>query len=171
MKYKYFLQLYGSYYLIIISTFLLSSDLIYIPFLWIYYFFLLKEYNRVGFISIRMKYLLILYGVTLFVLLGVKSYVFYLQILMTFSVLLIHIPHRKKVRSFLKEFTINHPIKVFNNRFEVEDTIYNFDFQLKEREVLWLSKQILLKSKSLSCMNIEFINNEFLGNHFYVNIS
>jgi len=149
---------------------LLSSDLIYIPFLWIYYFFLLKEHNRVGFISIKMKYLLLLYGVTLFVLLGVKSFVFYLQILMTFSVLLIHIPHRKKVSGILKAITINQPIKVFNNRVDVEGVTYNFNFELKEREVLWLSKQILLKSKSLSCMDIEFINNAFLGNHFYVNI-
>ncbi|NTW91527.1 MAG: hypothetical protein HGA35_06335 [Erysipelotrichaceae bacterium] len=70
----------------------------------------------------------------------------------------------------LKAITINQPIKVFNNRVDVEGVTYNFNFELKEREVLWLSKQILLKSKSLSCMDIEFINNAFLGNHFYVNI-
>lgn len=170
MKYKYFTQLYGSYCLIIISIFLLGSKLIYTPFLGLYYYFILKEYNRVGFINTKMKAIIVLFSLSLIMIFGIRSYILYLQIVLTFTILLNHIPHRKKVSDILKAITINQPIKVFNNRVDVEGVTYNFNFELKEREVLWLSKQILLKSKSLSCMDIEFINNAFLGNHFYVNI-
>ncbi|MHB8096558.1 MAG: hypothetical protein ACYDEI_02735 [Erysipelotrichaceae bacterium] len=171
MKYKYFVQLYGSYGLIIISVFLLSSDLVYIPFVGLYYYFLLKEYNRVGFINTKIQVLLVLFSFSLFIIFGFRSYILYFEIVLTLIVLQIHIPHRKKVCTILKLINYNLPLKVFNNRIEVEYTIFNFDFDLKEREVLWLSKKILIKSKYLSCMDIEFINNEFLGSHFCVNIS
>ena len=73
MKYKYFVQLYGSYGLIIISVFLLSSDLVYIPFVGLYYYFLLKEYNRVGFINTKIQVLLVLFSFSLFIIFGFRK--------------------------------------------------------------------------------------------------
>ena len=78
--------------------------------------------------------------------------------------------YRRKVGNILKVIRYEQAIKVFNNRVEYDGTTYHFGFELKEKEVFWLSKQILFKSKTLTHMDIEFINNEVLGNHFYVNI-
>lgn len=168
MKSKLFIQLYGSYFLVLIIILLFLSKIIYIPFLVFYYTILLREYNRVGFINAKIKYLLIL--LIFFTIMEYKSYIFYLGIVLTIICLSLHIPHRKKVNDILKVIKYKQAIKVFNNRVEYEGTTYNFGFELKEREIFWLSKQILFKSKTLTHMDIEFINNEFLGNHFYVNI-
>jgi len=99
-----------------------------------------------------------------------KSYVFYLGIVLTITSLYVHIPHRSKVGDILKVIRYEQAIKVFNNRVEYDGTTYKYGFELKEKEIFWLSKQILIRSKILTHMDIEFINNEVLGNHFYVNI-
>lgn len=146
------------------------KELMYIPILGIYYYLFLTEYNRVGFINKKIKCLLIMYVVFLFGVYGLMNYSFYLMMILNIIILFVYIPYRKKLSQSLNHISINQPMKVFRDRVEINGEIYYFGFDLKEKELVWLCKQILLRSHLVSKMDIVYLSDEYFGNHFYVNI-
>lgn len=146
------------------------KELMYIPILGIYYYLLLTEYNRVGFINNKIKYLLFMYILFLFGVYGPMNYASYMMMILNIIILFAYIPYRTKLSQCLNHIPKNRPMKVFRDRFELNDEIYYFGFDLKEKEIVWLCKRILLRSRLLSKMDIVYLNDEYFGNHFYVNI-
>lgn len=168
MKIKLFLLEYTPYLLIGLSCLLdlewLDSILIFL-----FYLILLKEYNRVGFINRMCIMYSLIYG--LFLFLNNSLTLFSLRIGILFLILLIYLPCRDKVKNLIKKLPLNIEMSVYYNRIELSDVVIRINFELMEKEIIWLSRQVVLRSKLLKKIEIKFINNEYLGRNYFVNIS
>lgn len=168
MKIKLFLLEYTPYLLIGLSCLLdlewLDSILIFL-----FYLILLKEYNRVGFINRMCITYNLIYG--LFLFLNNSLTLFSLRIGILFLILLIYIPRRDKVKNLIKKLPLNTEMSVYYNRIELSDVVIRINFELMEKEIIWLSRQVVLRSKLLKKIEMKFINNEYLGRNYFVNIS
>lgn len=168
MKIKLFLIDVFPYLLIGLSC-LLSFKLLDSMIILLFYSILFKEYNRVGFINRICIIYSLLYILILFLSYSLMLIVMRLVILGL--VLSTYTPHRDKVKKLLKLISFNYPMNVYNNRIEYNHKTLYFELELMEKELDWLCRQILLRSRNLKIMKIEYMNNEYLGRNYYVNIS
>lgn len=95
----------------------------------------------------------------------------FIRIVILILVLFITIPHRDKVKKLFKLIQLNNEITIFYDRIEFNEQTYFFGFELMEKEMDWLSRKVLLRSKSLKRIEINYINNMSLGRNYFVNIS
>lgn len=168
MKLKLFLLDIVPFLLIGLSC-LLSYRLLDSIIIFLFYFILFKEYNRIGFINRTC----VIYC-SLYILIDFLSYslmLVFIRIVILILVLFITIPHRDKVKKLLKLIPLNNEITIFYDRIEFNEQTYFFGFELMEKEMDWLSRKVLLRSKSLKRIEINYINNMSLGRNYFVNIS
>lgn len=171
MKIKLYMDLYLSYLLITLFMFITIPNGVFIVLHLGFYYLLLNEYNRIGFINRKIFILSLLYILLLFICFGFFNYYLYMGIVLYGIIMKFYLPHRIKVKRLLKYTSFNREVKIYNNHLEIDDVIVNLEFTLREIEMMWLSKQIILRSNRCVKQEIKYINNEFLGNHFYVKIS
>lgn len=111
----------------------------------------------------------LIYGLILFF--NNSLTLFSLRIGILFLILLIYTPRRDKVKNLIKQLPLNTEMSVYYNRIELSDEVIRINFELMEKEIIWLSRQVVLRSKLLKKIEIKFINNEYLGRNYFVNIS
>jgi hypothetical protein len=136
----------------------------------LFYTLLIQEYNRVGFINNRLKYYIILYGVCL-ILFNKIDYRMIYTFLLILIVLKLHMTHRYKIKSLLSRININESLNIYTNRFEQNDNLIEFGYEIRQSEIEWLSIIILFRSKKLKQSKLVYLDNEILGHSFHVNIT
>lgn len=171
MKLKLFIRLYSSAILIFTYFIVLYPNVYLILVAIILYHLILKEYNRIGFLNNKLILYISLNLALLIIAYGFTSLILYLEISLFMIGLFLHIPHRAKVRKILNKIRINSKVHIYHNRIDFLDTNIIYGFDIDEIELMWLSHQILLRSKYLSKEEIIYINNESIENHFFVKIS
>lgn len=171
MKLKLFIRLYSSAILFFTYLIVLYPNVYLILVAIILYHLILKEYNRTGFLNNKLILYISLNLALLIIVYGFTSLILYLEISLFIIGLFLHIPHRAKVRKILNKIRFNSEVHIYHNRIDFLDTNIKYGFDIDEIELMWLSHQILLRSKYLSKEEIIYINNESIENHFFVKIS
>ena len=171
MKLKLFIRLYSSAILIFTYFIVLYPNVYLILVAIILYHLILKEYNRIGFLNNKLFFYISLNLALLIIVYGFASLILYLEINLFMIGLFLHIPHRAKVRKILNNIRLSSEVHIYHNRIDFLDTSINYGFDIDEIELMWLSHQILLRSKYLSKEEIIYINNSSIENHFFVKIS
>jgi hypothetical protein len=170
MKLKLFFKLYGVYFLIGINILLiLWTNPVFIPVIILFYVLFFKEYNRVGFVNNRLKIYNFLYGIVLILWNKFDFNIFYSLILIVI-VVKFYTVHRYKIKSLLSRININESLNIYSNRFEQNNNLIEFGYEIRQSEIEWLSTIILFRSKKLKQFKIVYTDNEILGNSFHVNI-
>lgn len=171
MKLKLFIRLYSSSILIFTYFIVLYQNIFSFLMAMILYYLILKEYNRIGFLNNKLFFYISLNLALLIMTYGLTSLILYLEISLFMMGLFLHIPHRAKIRKILNKIKVNLEVHIYHNRIDFLDTNIYYGFDIDEIELMWLSHQILLRSKCLNKEEIVYINNESIENHFFVKIS
>jgi len=171
MKLKLFLKLYSVFIPIGINLLLiLWSNPMFIIVIILFYTLLIQEYNRVGFVNNRLKYYIILYGISM-ILFNRFDYRMIYSFLLILIVLKLHMTHRYKIKSLLNRININESLNIYTNQFEQNNNLIEFGYEIRQSEIEWLSTIILFKSKKLKQYKLIYLDNEILGHSFKVNIT
>lgn len=136
----------------------------------LFYTLLMQEYNRVGFVNNRLKIYLVLYGIGL-ILWNKFDYRIIYSFLLIGIVLKFHMTHRHKIKSLLSRIDINESLNIYTNRFEQNNNLIEFGYEIRQSEIEWLSSNILYRSKKLKQSWLVYTDNEILGHSFHVNIT
>jgi len=171
MKLKLFFKLYSVNILIGINLILiLWSNPMFIIVIILFYTLLIQEYNRVGFVNNRLKYYIILYGISMILFNGFDYRMIY-SFLLILLVLKLHMTHRYKIKSLLNRININKSLNIYTYRFEQNNNLIEFGYEIRQSEIVWLSTIILFRSKKLKQYKLIYLDNEILGHSFKVNIT
>ncbi|MDP3445922.1 MAG: hypothetical protein Q8T08_23935 [Ignavibacteria bacterium] len=171
MKLKLFFKLYSVYNLIGINLIVISwSNPIFIIVIILFYTLLIQEYNRVGFVNNRLKYYIIIYGICLIIFNEFDYRIIY-SFVLVLIVLKLHITHRDKIKSLISRINLNESLNIYTNRFEQNNNLIEFGYEIRQSELEWLSSTILFRSKILKQTKLIYLDNEILGHSFKVNIT
>lgn len=171
MKLKLFCKLYSAYLLIGINLILVYwSNPMFIIVIILFYTLLMQEYNRVGFVNNRLKYYIILYGISV-ILWNKFDYRMIYSLLLIGVVLKLHMTHRYKIKSLVSRININESLNIYTNRVEQNESHILFGYEIRQSEIEWLSTNILYRSKKLKQSRLVYTDNEILGHSFHVNIT
>jgi hypothetical protein len=168
MKFLKFIQLYGFYFLILFISYVGAygfNRLIII----LFYVLYIREFNRIGFIDYKTIIMSLLF---LFYQFYIDTYSVYnfIHIFLLIIIYKFYLPHRRKVYRFAQSFKYSGEVNVYSNRIEYKNDSIYYGFELREKEVYWLSIYIYLKCKNLTKLEYKYLDNQYFGNHFYVNI-
>lgn len=174
MKIRYLLRLYCPYIIVLINSILLSfAHYQFILFLFILYTYLFNQLIKKGFITEFMY--LIIFGINLIMFVISKHSLTDLWIsLGSFlcAVLFLHtfLPIRLKVKILYKRINLNKELIIFHDRIEQDNSVFSLNGDFRQSEIKWLSYKILLKSRTLTRINVTSIDNEIFGQHIQMNI-
>lgn len=88
------------------------------------------------------------------------------------AVLFLHtfLPIRMKVKILYKRINLNKELIIFHDRIEQDNSVFSLNGDFRQSEIKWLSYKILLKSRTLTRINVTSIDNEIFGQHIQMNI-
>lgn len=174
MKIRYLLRLYCPYIIVLINSILLSfAHYQFILFLFILYTYLFNQLIKKGFITEFMY--LIIFGINLIMFVISKHSLTDLWISLgslLCAVLFLHtfLPIRLKVKILYKRINLNKELIIFHDRIEQDNSVFSLNGDFRQSEIKWLSYKILLKSRTLTRINVTSIDNEIFGQHIQMNI-
>jgi len=159
-----------------VFPFLLIGLSTFIPFMFfdicinsLFYYVLLKEYNRVGFLNRLCIIYCLFFSVAIFLINSLD--VFFIKEITLLLIILLYVPRRNKVSLLLKRIPINQKLLIYFDHIKINEDVLVFGFELKEKEIMWLSSQIILRGETLKNRELEYINDEYLGRNYFVKIS